>query len=415
MPANKSRGRRAVRWLDQEEAEAERARYRETENGTGQTIWVDDDEWDESKLPVRPWAVPGYALRGAVTLVVGPPSAKKSTLMLTWSCAYALGRPHGNFRPVTDGTVVVYNCEDNRDEQRRRLSAVLRQFEAGPVDIKGLIVRTGPDGLGTLFARDAERGCVVNTPSMVALRSLLAERRPGLLIADPLAELHDAGENDNTALRVIIAEFRALAIEFDLAVILVHHSRKGTVSPGDPDSARGGSSIIGAARVVLTCLTMSEEDAEAFGLPKDRKSRSYFMRLDDAKQNYAGIGDAQWYETTLYTLGNGEIVPSLASWQPPDMWAAISTMVANQILDEIDVGLESGTRRYTHVSAAEDRAAWKIVTRFVPSLNEKQARKVILTYVDNGVLFSKEYDDPKDRKPRKGLYLNEARRPGAVH
>jgi hypothetical protein len=399
------------------EAEAERQRHREAKpnGGAGQAIWIDDGDWDEALLPLRPWLAPGYALKGTVTLVSGPPSAKKSTLMLTWGCAFALGQKHGNFHPTANGTVVIYNCEDNRDEQRRRLSAVLRQFNASPADIQGLIVRTGPAGAGTLFAWDAEAGLVVNTIAMNALRSLLEERRPGLLIADPLAELHAAGENDNTALRAIIAEFRALAIEFDMAVIVVHHTRKGAVTPGDPDSARGGSAIIGAARIVLTCFTMSEDDAEAFGLASDRKTRSNYLRLDDAKQNYAGIGDAQWYETTLYTIGNGEIIPAVAPWEPPDTWAAISVLVANQILDEIDAGLDGGTRRYTHVNAADDRAAWKVVARHVPSLNEKQARKVILTYLENTVLFSKKYDDPKDRKPRQGLYLNAARRPGAVH
>ena len=120
-------------------AEKEREAYRNAKpNGAGQAIWVDDGDWDEALLPVRPWAVPGYALRGAVTLVVGPPSAKKSTLMLTWGCAFALGRPHGYFGPTESGTVVIYNCEDNRDEQRRRLSAVLRQFEAEPADIRAV-------------------------------------------------------------------------------------------------------------------------------------------------------------------------------------------------------------------------------------------------------------------------------------
>jgi len=378
-------------------------------------IWIDDEAWDEALLPERPWVVPGYALRGAVTLVVGPPSTKKSTLMLTWGCAYALGKPHGNFHPAESGSVIVYNCEDNRDEQRRRLSAVLRQFDALAADLGGKIVRTGPNGLGTLFTWDAVRGLVINTAAMNALRTLLALRRPGLLVADPLAELHGAGENDNTALRAIIAEFRALAIEFDMAVIIVHHTRKGTVSPGDPDTARGGSAIIGAARIVLTCLVMSEEDAEAFGLPKDRKTRSFYMRLDDAKQNYTGIGDAQWYKTALYTLRNGETVPGLTPWSAPDMWAAISVSLANQILDEIDAGLDAGTRRYSHGNAADDRAAWKVVARHVPSLTEKQARKVILTYLDNTVLFSKKYDDPKARRPLTGLYLNDTRRPGAVH
>lgn len=391
------------------------ATHEDQTGGPDPAIWIDDGEWDEDKLPPRPWAAPGYALRGAVTLVTGPPSAKKSTLMLAWGCALALGRPHGKFRPTKSTPVVVYNVEDDRNEQRRRLSAVLRQFDATPADIRSKIVRTGPAGVGVLFAWDAVQGLVINTQAMDALRALCAERRPGLLIADPLAELHTAGENDNTALRAIVATFRAIAIEFDMAVIIVHHTRKGAAAPGDPDSARGGSAIIGAARIVLTCFTMSEEDAESFGLPKDRKTRSNYLRLDDAKQNYAGIGEAVWYDTALHTLSNGEIVPAVVPFEPPDKWAAISIVVANEILDEIDAGLDSGTRRYVHGGAAEDRAAWKVVTRHVPALNEQQARDIISTYLKNGVLAHRKYYDPKDRKERQGLYLNEARRPGAMH
>jgi hypothetical protein len=51
---------------------------------------------------------------------------------------------------------------------------------------------------------------------------------------------------------------------------------------------------------VLTLVTMSEEDAVALGLAKDRKTRSTYVRLDDAKQNYAAIGEANWYEKTVY-------------------------------------------------------------------------------------------------------------------
>jgi AAA domain len=242
--------------------------------------------------------------------------------MLAWAAAVALGREHGKFRQLAAVEVIVYNVEDERIEQRRRLSAVLRQFEAMPRDVRGKLIRTGPAGIGTLFARQVD-GSLAATRAMERLRELIRERRPGLLIADPLAELHGVEENDNTALRAVIAEFRALAVEFNMAIILVHHTRKGAVAPGDPDAARGASSTIGAARIVLTLVTMSEEDADSFGLPKSRQARSQYVRLEDAKQNYAAIGDAGWYEKALCTLENGEVVAAALPWTPPDLWGAV--------------------------------------------------------------------------------------------
>lgn len=379
---------------------------------TGPAIWIDTDPWQETDIPRRPWVAPGYALRGAVTVVTGPPSAMKSSLMLAWACSIALGREHGDFRPREAGKVVVYDVEDDRHEQRRRLSSTLRQFNASASDIRGKVITAGPVGVGTLLEVDAELGIVNETPAMHALRDLLREREADMLILDPLAELHTAAENDNTALRSVIAALRTLAAEFEIAVIVLHHTRKGGAMPGDPDAARGASSLIGAARIVLTLCPMSEEDAEMLGVARDRMTRSSYVRLDDAKQNYAAIGDARWFEKIVYALDNGEHVPAAVPWKAPDMWDGISTSIANRILNDIEAGIE-GERRYSNSHNADDRAAWKVVVAHVPSLSEKQARKVIRTWVDNAVLRSENYYDPKLRKDRTGLFVNPANRPGA--
>jgi len=384
------------------------------ENDTG-SLSVDDDAWVEAKLPRRPWVAPGYALRGAVTVIAGPPSALKSSLMLAWACAVAFGQPHGEFAPVEAGRVLVYNVEDGPDEQRRRLSAVLRQFNAKPESVRGRVIRVSPPGVGTLFERN-DKGEILPTAAMAQLRNLIAERRPAMLIADPFAELHNAEENDNTAIRAILAVFRALAAEFNIAVILIHHTRKGEPAPGDPDTARGASATIGAARVVKTLIGMSEQDAEALGIEKTRKARSAYVRLDDAKQNYAGIGDAVWYEKVLYRLDNDEWIPAAEPWNPPDLWQGVPSAVANTILDCITAGIESdkGKRHYSDAPATKPpRRADAVVRKHVPSLNERQARAVIKTWVNNEVLYRENYFDPVERKDRGGLFVNDARRPGA--
>ena len=111
------------------------------------SIWIDADDWSEGDIPPRPWIVPGYALRGAVTLIAGPPSAMKSSTALGWASSIALCADYGRFHPIVSGPVFVYNVEDDQHEQRRRLSATLRQFDAMPVDIKGKLYRIGPQPL----------------------------------------------------------------------------------------------------------------------------------------------------------------------------------------------------------------------------------------------------------------------------
>lgn len=304
-------------------------------------IWLDSDDWTESDIPRRPWVAPGYALRGAVTLVCGPPSAMKSSLMLGWGCSIALQRDYGRFRPVTSGPVIIFNVEDDRVEQRRRLSAVLRHFGATPADVKGKVIRTGPTSVGTLFVRN-DRGCVVPTDAMRRLEQLIEQQQPSALIVDPFSELHTAEENDNTAIRAVVAAFRALAVKHNIAVILLHHTSKArSASPGDPDAARGASATIGAVRIALTVTGMSEDDAEAFGIPTDRQVRSNYVRVDDAKQNYAPIRDAAWFEKVPHKLENGEIVPAAHPWTPPEARIATQTDLA-ALATAIERGASSG-------------------------------------------------------------------------
>jgi hypothetical protein len=67
--------------------------------------------------------------------------------------------------------------------------------------------------------------------------------------------------------------------------------------------------------------------------------------------------------------------------------------------------MEDG-RRYTHVSSAKTRAAWRVVVDVEPRLEEKQAREVIKTWVKEKELVSKPYRNEKDRKDEEGLWKN---------
>ena len=54
--------------------------------------------------------------------------------------------------------------------------------------------------------------------------------------------------------------------------------------------------------------------------------------------------------------------------------------------------------RYTNAPNADDRAAWKVVTKHAPDKTEGQAREIIKAWVKNTVLIIEEYENPVTRK-----------------
>ena len=85
--------------------------------------------------------------------------------------------------------------------------------------------------------------------------------------------------------------------------------------------------------------------------------------------------------------------------------------ILNVILTAIDAG-PGGGARYSDAAAATDRAAWKVVLTHAPNKTEAQARDMIKTWVRNGVLIRKEYEDPERREKAKALHLDTTKRPG---
>ena len=298
-------------------------------------LWFDKASWVEADLPERPWVAPGYFLRRSVTLVAGTGAAGKSSLMCGYAVALAVGKPYHRMVPRQPCRVMVYDVEDDNDEQRKRMSSVLRHMGLVPDDIAQRVTRIGPNTIGTLLNRDEHTGVVKLTPAMELMRACVAAERPDVLILDPLVELHDCPENDNTAQKAIVAQFRALAVEFDMAVVLLHHTRKGSSDAGDMDAVRGASATGFGARIVLLLANMSEDEALGFGI--GAAQRQSLFRVDTGKANYSPPSSAEWFERHGYRLDNGEDVAAMIPWFPPFDVVTFDTRTA------IEAAIATGT------------------------------------------------------------------------
>lgn len=357
-------------------------------------LLIDAGEWDENDIAPRPWVAPGLLLRGAVTVVVGEPAAGKSMLMVGWATSLVLGERYGHLRPVQRCKVVTYNTEDDNDEQKRRFSAALRPVGRHPSDLTGKLYRISTEGIGTLLRTCGEAGMTA-TPAMEQLEALIEEQRPDVLILDPLVELHEAEENDNTAVRTVMAHFRSLAVRYDIAVVLLHHTRKGSTGiAGNPDIARGASSVIGAARVVVTVSVMTEQEADSFSIPADH--RRFFSRVDGAKINAAPIGREEWFERQAYELPNGDSVAAMLPWSPPDDTVGLE----QRVTIEADIAKGSPLGPWSPRLTSEDRSVRVVFERH--GVSTKKAQQEFLNTLKNNGWETAEFKKP-NRMAAKGL------------
>jgi hypothetical protein len=134
----------------------------------------------------------------------------------------------GHWAVPTPGPVLLLAAEDPLAVVVQRLTALAaaraRALATLPVDLIVEPVVRLPDGLERLAAT-------------------VAQRRPVLLILDPLIRVHRADENSAPEMAAILDGLRALARDAACAVLLVHHTRKAPALSSPGHGLRGSSDL----------------------------------------------------------------------------------------------------------------------------------------------------------------------------
>jgi hypothetical protein len=267
--------------------------------------------FDARTLPRREWIIGHLALRGFVSSFIAPPGAGKSTLTIEMAASVVTGDELLGVPVHAQGNVWLYNAEDDGEELRRRIAAVCQRFGVAQDALAGrLFVDSGTERPLMVAKRVGQ--ALVAAPDVDAVINEIKQNQILLLVVDPLIETHEADENNNPEMRVVMAQYRQIAQRTKCGVVVVHHTRKpagGDASghAGSLDSARGASALQGVVRSSFTLFGMSDEDAKRYAV--EERDRRLYVRLDDAKNNLALIdGDARWFRREGVTLPNGEAV-----------------------------------------------------------------------------------------------------------
>jgi len=184
------------------------------------------------------WLVTGLWSEQAVGIVGGEPKCCKSFLALDLAVAVAAGVPClRHFAVPRAGRVLLFAAEDALHIVRRRLEGISAAASVALANLDIQVI-TAPT---VRLDLDADRRNLTET---------VARLQPRLLILDPFVRLHRIDENASGEVAPLLAYLRELQRRHDVAVLVVHHAKKGVAASAPvrhcaapPSSTPGGTPI----------------------------------------------------------------------------------------------------------------------------------------------------------------------------
>lgn len=367
-------------------------------------------DFDASALPLRQWVYGYDYIREFVSVTASAGGVGKTSMITVEALAIITGRPLLNVQVKEQAKVWVLNLEDPLDEMKRRTFAAMKHYGVSPDAIRGKLFLDGEDTLAITLAIEGRDGVQVNDALMDAMRERITANNIGVVIIDPFVSTHMVNENSNPSIQTVIALLRTLARETGCAIMLVHHIRKGNGEDASVDSIRGAGSLIGAARAARVINRVTEKAAVELGVsPLEAKG---LFRVDDGKANLAPPADAAVYRRMVgVEIENGEWVGVATPFDLPDEWAGIDEATANKILAAIALGPDGDPDTedlYSPHKRAGDRWVGSVITGW-PFTNmdhaktEAQAKAILRTWMQNGMLEDVEFYAAAQRKTRPGV------------
>lgn len=177
------------------------------------------------------WLIEGLWSAEAVGIVGGEPKCCKSFLALDMVVAVASGAPCLRRFPTSRrGRVLLFAAEDSPSVVRQRLTgiAVASGFALAALDIHVIVA--------PVLRLDVEL-------DQRRLEETVSALQPALLVLDPFVRLHRIDENVSAEVAPLLDYLRGLQRRHHVAVVLVHHARKGASHMRAGQALRGSSEL----------------------------------------------------------------------------------------------------------------------------------------------------------------------------
>lgn len=177
-------------------------------------------------VATQPWVVKSLMPDKQVTLFTAQGGGGKSYISLLLAGSVATGVPAFGFA-TTAGPALYLTCEDDDDENHRRLIGVSNALNVSLEALNLLFLMSLAERRDKGIARlDQNTNKLHLEPLFHELRATLLALKPKLVILDNVAHFFEGNENIRAHVAAFIGLLNSLALECDCAIILIGHPNK---------------------------------------------------------------------------------------------------------------------------------------------------------------------------------------------
>lgn len=331
-------------------------------------------QWlDPSKIPPRPWLYGNQLLRGSVSMIVAPGGAGKTALATGMALSLVTGRDFMGSKIWGGPTKVwLWNLEDSVEELSRGLQAAATYWSISEDDLNGnLFLNSALNGDHLKLVSSRSEGPRENVELAKAIVTELKSKAIDVLFIDPFVSSHDANENDNKSMDAVVKLLALIAYEANCSIVLLHHTNKAFGQVNE-NSARGASSVVNAARSVVTINPLNDADAKLYDIDEDEMAS--YIKLHDHKNNRISACRASSYfkfeSVMIQTSDGGE--ESVGVIVPADLEIHEVQGLTEHQISHIQLEMGEGFDRHYHTAGKWiGHAVGKVMNLDVKKKNHK--------------------------------------------
>jgi len=205
------------------------------------------DVVNDKSIPPAPIVGNGVLLDKTILQIVGEAKSKKTFLALNMTLAMASGKSFAGFSVEKPSRVLHLSAEGGYFPTRERIQTMAKDISE--------------EALSNIYFSKYVNMSIDVDDDYRELQSWIEEAKPDVLILDPLIRFHSQDENSSTAMNVVFRRFRELIANYNLSIIIVHHTGKNTSLGG-----RGSSLIRGEYDSCITIKNLADNSKLSFDM-----------------------------------------------------------------------------------------------------------------------------------------------------
>jgi RecA-family ATPase len=204
--------------------------------------------WRGTLAPEKRWLVSGLVPQGDLTILAGNGGSGKTEIAVHLLVSVAAGLGDWLGATVEFGLALFLSCEEPEDDIRERIERICRHHAIDPHSIQSLHLHF-PKLDATSLVNVGPNGSIGASPLLDQIRTFVSRRKPKLVVIDSAAAVYDGNTLARREVRGFLAMLRRLAIENDVAVVLLDHPSvrgmaDGTGTQGNVDWRNSSRSML---------------------------------------------------------------------------------------------------------------------------------------------------------------------------